>query len=164
MHIVEPNDIAIDVDVYRRATYLGIVAGLRSMTPVALLAWSSANTAKTTKNITAALAIGELIADKLPFTPGRLQKGPFTGRLVIGAITGALLCRRAKQSVLQGALRGAVGAALGSIAGYVYRVAAADLTDIPDITWALLEDGTAILLGANVTGIIQPADTAKTRE
>jgi uncharacterized membrane protein len=158
MHIVEPDQTPMAV--YRQATLLGITAGLRSMMPGALLAWSSDSATQKTKDILAILAIGEIIGDKLPFTPGRLQKGSLTGRLVAGAVSGAILCRRHQLPVIQGAWRGAVGAALGSVAGYSYRLVTSDLTGVSDLVWALLEDGTAFLLGANATGLIQPVDAA----
>ena len=70
------------------AYVLGVSAGLRSMTPLAVVAWAARGwpavagsalgfmAAPVTGYVFAALAIGELIADKLPFIPSRLQPGP----------------------------------------------------------------------------------------
>ncbi|WP_149404118.1 hypothetical protein [Dictyobacter arantiisoli] len=140
-----------DSEALKQASRLGIVAGLRSMTPLAVLTWSETEVAPKLKTITALLAAGELIGDKLPFTPSRLKPGSVLFRLTIGATAGALLCKRIQQPVLTGAIRGAVGAAIGTVAGYAYRTVAADVTGIPDIVWAIIEDGVAVGLGRLAT-------------
>jgi uncharacterized membrane protein len=79
--------------VYVRAATLGFVSGLRSMTPFALLSrLKKANdpspagpldmflTLPTVRLLTGLLASGELIGDKLPFTPSRLSTGPLLAR------------------------------------------------------------------------------------
>src|ERR1700738_4125256 len=78
-------------DAYRRATWLGFVTGLRSMTPDALLAWTSEHPSPPLRGITGFLAVGEIIGDKLPLTPSRLDSRPFFGRLAFGALAGALV-------------------------------------------------------------------------
>ncbi len=136
---------------YQQAFWLGFVTGLRSMLPLALLAWTSNTTDENSitpqKALSGLAAVGEIIGDKLPATPSRLSAGPLIGRLAIGATAGALLSRRFNQSPVQGAIRGAIGAALGSLAGYGYRTFASQLTDVPDVVWALIEDGAALGLG-----------------
>ena len=49
-----------------------------------------------------ALALGELVADKLPFIPSRTSPGPLFGRVVLGALSGATLCAAAGHSVAVG--------------------------------------------------------------
>ncbi len=161
--IAQPTPLALEnaQDVYRRASQLGIVAGLRSMTPLALLAWSEENTPSAIKTVTTILATGELVGDKLPTTPSRLKPGPLIGRLVIGAIAGALLARRAHLSPAQGAVRGAIGALIGSVAGAIYRFFVPQATGLPDAVWALVEDGAAFTIGANAVGG-SPMQTLKT--
>jgi uncharacterized membrane protein len=151
--IVEPDIHAMDI--YQKAAWLGIVAGLRAMTPAALLVWSSNNAPANIKRITGILAAGEIVADKLPSTTSRLTTGPLIGRLVVGAMSGALLSKRYRQSALQGALRGIMGATLGSFAGYFYRITAANITSIPDAIWAAIEDGVALLIGARAVGLTE---------
>lgn len=151
--IVEPEINSMDI--YQKATWLGMVTGLRVMTPAVLLAWSSQSTSAETKRLTGILAAGELIVDKLPFMPNRLNTGPFIGRLAVGAMSGALLCRRYKQSALQGAFRGVMGAALGTIAGYIYRNAVDNITGVPDVIWAIIEDGVALMIGTRVVGLTE---------
>ena len=102
---------------------LGAAAGLRSMTPPAVVAWAgrlghldleptplaflgSAALAW----LLAAAALGELVADKLPFTPSRTRPGPLVARLVTGTISGAALAAGAGGSLSGGAIAGALGA------------------------------------------------------
>lgn len=135
-------------DILKRASWLGIVAGLRSMTPMAVLVWTQKDVDPRLKTLMVTLAAGEMIADKLPFIPNRLKPGPFIGRVVFGAAVGALLCQREQLSTpLAGALRGAAGAVLGTCAGAAYRSVISNVTGIPDAVCAVAEDGVAIALG-----------------
>ena len=53
-----------------------------------------------------AFAIGELIADKLPFIPNRTSPGPLFGRIVLGALCGATLCAAGGYSLAVGSILG----------------------------------------------------------
>jgi uncharacterized membrane protein len=66
-----------------------------------------------TAYIFGALALAELVGDKLPKTPSRKTLRPFRARIVLGALSGAALCGGAKQSVAAGAVMGAVGSVAG---------------------------------------------------
>lgn len=134
-------------DAHRRASWLGFVTGLRSMTPTALLVWTSDEPSSVLKGLTGFLAIGEIIGDKLPMTPSRLSGRPLMGRIVFGAMAGAFVSRRFHQALLPGAIRGAIGAAVGSVAGYAYRSLVAEGVGIPDVVAALVEDGVALTVG-----------------
>src|SRR5438309_3537386 len=83
---------------------LGIVTGLRAMTPMAVLCWfaylghlpvEGTWAFWTAKPIWAAiftlLAAGEYFADKLPKTPNRTSLGPLIVRLVFGGLIGAIV-------------------------------------------------------------------------
>ncbi len=145
-----------------RAFWLGIATGLRSMLPGALLAWTSDEPVPQLQRLTAILAGGEFIGDKLPFTPSRLSPGPFFGRMVFGAVNGVLVSRRFNQSPVQGALQGSIGAALGSAAGTTYRMLASQGLGIPDFVAALLEDGIAVSLGLRAAANKLPTRVATT--
>jgi uncharacterized membrane protein len=154
-HALTDQASALDTTL-RHASWLGIVAGLRSLTPFAALTWTDHNAAPWLRTLTAFLAVGELVGDKLPFTPSRLKGGALIARLAIGATAGALLCKRAQQPPLKGAVHGAFGAALGSVAGYTYRTVMSEVTDVPDLIWAIGED--AIALGLSVRATALEAD------
>ena len=146
----QPSNLSAQ-EVSRRAAQLGIATGSRSTLPFAALAWTSKNSPAPLKAITGLAFVGEVLADKLPTTPGRLALMPLIGRVAFGAAAGALLGQRYKQPVGPAALRGALGAIVGSVAGYSYRVLASQLTGTPDIVWALLEDTVAVNLALRAT-------------
>src|SRR5450755_121043 len=116
------------------AVGIGAVAGLRALTAPAVLAWAVKRkcirlrrssfaailSAKASKRITD-LAISELIADKLPFTPSRLKPGPLASRIVSGAVCGATIYGVAETPLAEGALLGGVGAIAGAFGGYYAR-------------------------------------------
>jgi uncharacterized membrane protein len=89
------------------------------------------------------LAIGELIADKLPKTPSRKAPVGFIARILVGALCGAAI--GASGGTLYGGLAaGVVGAILGTLGGYEFRVRVVKATGGKDLPIALLEDVIAI--------------------
>ena len=137
------------------AIVFGIVAGMRSMLAPCAVSWavwvgivdvSQTPLAfmgfKYTHIILTVLAIGELIADKLPFTPSRKAAGPFIARIVSGALCGATI-GAARNSIVLMSVLGAVGAVAGTLGGAAARakLAAAFRRDLPA---ALLEDVVAV--------------------
>ncbi len=147
--------------VYIKAAALGVVAGMRSMLPFALLNWTKDQSQETLDEatvervlnspgvqfLTSSAALGEVLGDKLPLTPDRTNRGPFVGRLVIGALAGMTLCRRYDQSPLVGAALGAAGAGAGTLLGYYGRLTLAQATGVSDTVWGLTEDVVALGLG-----------------
>jgi uncharacterized membrane protein len=141
---------------------LGMTAGLRSLTPLALVAWTSRHRhalAQTwlafmgwpvTAYILTALLVVELVTDKLPFTPSRLTPVPFGARILSGALCGATLAAAASQSIVLGLVVGAAGGIAGSFAGYHARHTLVTRYRVPDLAVALAEDviaiGTAMLI------------------
>lgn len=128
----------------QRALLLGFVTGLRSALALALLAGRARPAVRRGLLLAAG---GELVADKLPQTPNRIDPGPLGGRLVFGALAGGIVYRRAGRSVATGALLGAAGAAAGSYGGQAARAWLARATPLPDPVLALVEDAVAISLG-----------------
>jgi uncharacterized membrane protein len=138
------------------AFLIGCVCGLRSMSAPAVVAWGAHLgwlhlqgsllaffVHKLSLVIFSVFAIGELIADKLPFIPARTQAGPLAVRIIFGALCGAALCiSAAVASPMAGALLGAVGGVAGAFAGYTYRRRLAPMA--PDLVLALLEDLVAV--------------------
>lgn len=135
--------------IYILAILIGITAGLRAMTPLAAISWGaylgwidlSATPAAFLGSIIAViiitlLAIVELVTDQLPNTPSRKVPMQFGARIVLGALTGALLL---PGSWIIGALLGAVGAIIGTLAGAEVRAYLAKSLG-RDLPAALIED------------------------
>ncbi|MEH0108596.1 hypothetical protein V6N00_02550 [Tersicoccus sp. MR15.9] len=139
-----------------RSSMLGIAAGIRSSLGVAAPvlagrpagASGAASGGRSVGRAVAALAVaGELVVDKLPATPSRLDPGPLVGRLVSGA-TGATILARRERSVLDApVVAGAAGALAGSWGGAAWRAWAQREFGW---TWqaALIEDGVGVSLAA----------------
>jgi uncharacterized membrane protein len=141
------------INAYVRALGIGAVAGLRTFTaPAATLGsdrqvWSG---------VVLLLAAGELIADKLPFTPSRLSPGALGARLVSGGLCGRELARRFDGSGSLGLALGALGAAGSAYAGYTIRH---ELTKggLPDFLVALVEDSVAIFGASRAVALPEDA-------
>ena len=145
---------------------LGVMAGLRSMTPPAVVAWTAHRWSAlaqsslsfmgwpVTAYILAAFAAVELVTDKLPFTPSRLTPVPLGARIFAGGLVGATLAAASQQSLAVGALVGAAGGLAGSYAGYHARRALVTKVGLPDLAVALIEDAitiaTSILIATRV--------------
>jgi uncharacterized membrane protein len=141
--------------VFVLALGIGIVTGLRSLTAPAVVAWSAhlnwlnlhgsplAFIGSTTAvAILSVLAIGELIADKLPMIPKRTAPAPLMARVVTGALCGACLCAAAGKSLLAGTLLGGIGGVVGAFLGYGIR-RRLDL-HVKDLVVAICEDVVAV--------------------
>jgi len=139
------------------AFLIGCICGLRSMVAPAVVAWGAhlgwlhldgswlaflAN--KISLAIFSVFAVGELIADKLPFIPRRTLPGPLVVRIVFGALCGAALSLSAGASLILGAILGALGGLAGAFAGYNYRRLLSRGAKLPDLLIALLEDLVAV--------------------
>ena len=103
--------------VFVLALGIGIVAGLRSLTAPAVVAWGAhlgwlnlhgsplAFMGSTTAvAVFSLLAIGELVVDKLPTTPKRTAPVGLIARIITGGLCGACLCAAVGKSLLAGAL------------------------------------------------------------
>ena len=139
------------------AFLLGAVAGLRSMTAPAVVAWAAhvgplqldgtplaLLASAPARYLLLAAMIGELVADKLPFTPNRTRAGPFVGRLISGALSGGALAAGVGQSLVAGAVAGALGAAAGTLGGFRARTGLVRALGTPDYVVALAEDAVAV--------------------
>jgi uncharacterized membrane protein len=99
---------------------------------------------KYTPIIFSVLAIGELIADKMPQTPSRKMPPAFIARIVSGGLVGAT-AGASRQMFVLGLVAGAVGAVVGTLGGAAARTKLAALLG-KDLPAALLEDLTGILI------------------
>ena len=140
---------------------IGVVAGLRSLTAPAAVAWAAylgwlplSGTPLAFMGSVAAVAIFSLLAlvefvgDVLPTTPSRTSAIPLTARVLMGALSGA--CLAARVSVAIGTLLGAIGGVVGAFAGYQARTRLVKALGVKDIFIAIAEDlvaiGSALLL------------------
>lgn len=143
------------------AAGIGLVAGMRSMMapalvsrflggrkrredglPMRLLGHPAAPT------VTAMLAAGELVADKLPFTPARTELPSLFGRTLSGVLCGAAIGLRMRAPVAATAAVGGV-AAVASTFGMYHLRRIADRY-MPDAAAAVAEDALAVALGRAV--------------
>jgi uncharacterized membrane protein len=130
---------------YGRCALLGAATGMRSMVAPAMLSRTGSGP-RTVSVMLQAAAAGEMVADKLPGIPSRLEPQPLLARLVIGAFAGGIAARRSRGSGAAGALVGAAGALTGALIGYQARRLLTHEAGLPDPPVALVEDMVAIAL------------------
>src|SRR6476646_4272957 len=134
---------------------IGIVGGFRSLTAPAVVAWGAHLSwlnlhgsplafmgSTPAVAIFSLLAIGELIADKLPLIPKRTAPAPLMARVVTGGLCGACICAAVGKSLLAGTLLGGIGGIVGAFLGYGIR-RRLDL-HIKDLVVAVCEDLVAV--------------------
>ena len=137
------------------AAGLGAATGLRSMSGLALasreLADRPAGDADalrewladdTVSYVLTGLAIGELVADKLPEVPDRIDPAPLVARGVIGAAVGAVA--GGEDYWAAGAVIGAAAAVASAWVGWAVRKEAGWATGLPDAVLAFFEDAAAL--------------------
>jgi len=104
----------------------------------------------------AEFAISELIVDKLPFTPSRLNAAPLASRIASGAICGAVIHGTVERPLAEGAVLGGLGALAGTITAYHIRQ---NLNHgMPDFAVALLEDALALGGSAVIVSVVAAAE------
>src|ERR1700730_18219527 len=139
------------------AFLIGVIAGLRTMTAPAVVAWAANrhwlnlhNSPLVLMGSTAAvavftvLALGELVVDKLPSTPNRTRLPGLIGRSLLGCLSGAAVAVSGGQSIALGAVLGVAGGIAGAFAGYEVRTRLVKALKVPDVVIAFLEDAVAI--------------------
>jgi uncharacterized membrane protein len=146
------------------AAGLGMVSGLRTMQG---LAWAARalSQGKIPRHATglerwlandlvaralATAAAGELAVDKVPGIPDRIHPTALTGRILAGAVVGAVAAGRGRQ--LTGAAVGAGGAVAGAYAGWFLRREASRVTFLPDLAVAMAEDALAAAVARRLVG------------
>lgn len=151
--------------IYLLALLIGIVAGLRAMTAPAAVAWGAwlgwlplAGTWAGFMGhwiavaIFTVLAIIELITDQLPSTPSRKVPVQFGTRIVMGALTGAVI-GTVGGVVIGGLAAGVIGAILGTLGGAAVRGSLAKSFG-KDLPAALIEDAVAVLGALWIVSIV----------
>lgn len=147
------------------ALLIGFVAGLRALTPPAVVAWGAllgwlpveGTWAEwvghpVTVAILTILLVVELVTDQLPKTPSRTVPPQFVARLVTGAFAGAVIGAGSHHTFL-GIGAGVLGAVLGTLAGYQARSRLVARTGGRDLPIALTEDVIAVVGGFAVVAL-----------
>jgi uncharacterized membrane protein len=132
------------------AALAGAATGLRST--VAMAALINAGAPGLPRQLTGHVAraaaslgvVGELVADKLPSTPSRLEPAGLGGRLALAAAAGAVLARGSKDPLLPAITVAAAAALLSARIGHDLRAAAS--TRVPPAAAATAEDTVALAL------------------
>jgi uncharacterized membrane protein len=99
-----------------------------------------------TRRLLVAAAAGELVADKLPATPSRLEPAGIAGRLALGALAAALFARTRQAPWIPAAAIGGSSAVVAAKLGHDVRARLAQ--HAPDPVVAVGEDALALGLAA----------------
>lgn len=98
------------------------------------------------------LAAGEMVMDKMPFTPNRIKPAGAAFRCLSGALAGASISKATGGKIGAGALFGAAAALAATYVSFLLRKATVKATGIIDPVIGALED--ALVLGAGAKLII----------
>ncbi len=139
---------------------IGLVAGLRSLTAPAVVAWAahlgwldlSGSPLAFMGSVWAVViftlaALAEFVGDLLPATAPRTAALGLSARILMGLLTGACLGIAGHTSPWLAAVMGAAGAIAGAFGGYRARVGLVRTLRAPDFAIAAPEDLVAIGLG-----------------
>jgi uncharacterized membrane protein len=150
---------------YLLALFIGAVAGLRTMTAPAVIAWAAQlGFLKLSGSwlaflgsgwavlVLTMLAVLEFITDQLPTTPSRKVPQQFAARIISGALCGAAL-GMPDGYWLAGLVSGIIGAVGGTLGGAILRAKLAARLD-SDLRAGLVEDAIAVFAAVVIVFIL----------
>ncbi len=151
-------------NVYLQSIFIGMFAGMRSMSAPALVSNYLSDkqspeiedsvfrllASQKAAYVLTMLAVGEMVADKLPIIPDRISPVPLVGRAVSGAICGASLSIVKDKDSNIGALAGGVAAIVSAYGFYHLRRKLGEDTGIPDVLIGLAEDVIVVKGGQSI--------------
>lgn len=148
------------------ALLIGVVAGLRALTPPAAVAWGAAlgwlpvegtwaewMAHPITVAVLTILLVVELITDQLPKTPPRTVPPQFIARLLTGAFAGAVI-GAGFHHTFSALGAGMIGAVLGTLGGFHARRALVAKNGGRDLPIAATEDVIAVIGGFAVAALV----------
>lgn len=148
------------------ALLIGVVAGLRALTPPAVVAWGAALNwlpldgtwahwvgHPITVTVLTILLVVELVTDQLPSTPPRTVTPQFAARILTGAFAGAVI-GAGFHYTFSSIGAGVIGAVLGTLGGYQARRRLVEANGGRDLPVALTEDVVAVLGGLAVVALV----------
>lgn len=154
-----------------KAIGMGVIAGMRSMSAPALVSNHIARNRPEeisetpfkalgypkTAHLLKGLALGEMIADKLPVVPARISPAPLAFRIVSGAVCGGAVCAAEGERADIGAIAGGLAAIAGAYGFYHLRRSIGEESKAPDPLLGLAEDAIVITAGLRIMGESKPA-------
>lgn len=144
--------------IYARIAWLGAIAGIRSMTAPALLSQELSKQCVDHNSIArllekphiatmlTLLALGEVVADKMPGMPARTVAPAFFARIVSGTFVGATYAAVYRQRPAIGGVTGGATAAVATVGSYYLRRMLGTWLHIPDPVVGIIED--TVVLGS----------------
>jgi uncharacterized membrane protein len=154
---VRKMDEELDLNALAGAAGIGAVAGLRSMTAPALVSQAARTGSielttgpvaflgrQKTADIMTGIAVAELVADKLPSTPDRIEPFPLAARAISGAIVGAAVYSARRKDPGPGALVGALAAIGAAFLGFALRRKLTRDVKVAGFLVGLVEDALAV--------------------
>lgn len=93
---------------------------------------------------------GEMIMDKLPTTPDRIDPGGLSARIISGAVCGAAVSKAAGKKPLPGIITGGLAALVSSFAFYYLRKKFSKAAKITDPIVGAAEDAVAFAFGVKL--------------
>jgi uncharacterized membrane protein len=144
-----------------RVFAIGLLTGLRSLTPLAVASMAEQRGLLPSDGVLAplakpavaagimALALGELAGDKMKSAPDRTIPPGLAARLVTGALAGAAVAPRGRRA--EGAALAVLGAMIGAYVGFEMRMAA--LKRYGQTRTGLVEDALTVAGSMAVVGL-----------
>jgi uncharacterized membrane protein len=134
------------------------MAGMRSMTAPAAISHALAKNkstalagsplrflqSPTVAKVLKGVAVSEMAADKLPGMPDRTAPPILSGRILSGALVGAVAYKAKNDNMLIGALIGSSMAVAATYGALYLRKALGNSTKLPDTVWGVLEDSVVL--------------------
>ena len=156
----------MDALIFAAVLIIGYTAGLRALTPPAVIAWAAylgyIDLHSTSLSFTGSLiavgifsllAVGEYIGDMLPTTPARTAAPGLIARVLTGSFSAACILMATNQAIFYFVV-GGIMAIVGAYSGYYLRTGTVRRLGIRDAFAAITEDVVAICLAIAAVAMV----------